>query len=521
MGEEIRDNKGLEGQRYNRAKPWQILLFAFNNGATNIYYILIMNYIAYYANGVLGLVLMFATTMVTVMRVFDAVINPLVGILVDKTQTKFGKFRPFMLLGNLILFTSAIIMFFGLRLIPETQMVFRYVSFVLVYLLYVIGYTFQTSVTRSGQTTITNDPKQRPLFNMSNAVASGIGMGATQVMAVLVGGRYGFGSVEFFDIVIPIGITLSVVLTILAVIGIWEKDVPENWGIGGTDASKINIKETLAVFKENKELRMLITAGASTKLAFAVATNMTVAVMLFGSMMGNYNELYLPIFAFGYIVSVPFFIGNAKTSQKEGQKASLVKYTKVALLFYVGIVVLLILWQPWNPDTMLSFSNLNLYTIIFLVIYGVGYGAYFSIADMAIPMSADVSDYETYRTGNYRPGTIGTMFSFVDGLVTSLAPTIVGIGVTIIGLETLPDAHTPYLSGMKTLVIFLFAVLPMLAWILTLIAMKKYTLTGERMEEIQAVNYQRKEAINNGMDVKEAMNTFNSKEDIDKNISKT
>ena len=42
----------------NRAKMYQLALFPMNNGATNVYYILIMNFIAYYANGVIGLVLM-------------------------------------------------------------------------------------------------------------------------------------------------------------------------------------------------------------------------------------------------------------------------------------------------------------------------------------------------------------------------------------------------------------------------------------------------------------------------------
>ena len=35
----------------NRAKPYQLVLFPMNNGATNVYYILTMNFIAYYANG--------------------------------------------------------------------------------------------------------------------------------------------------------------------------------------------------------------------------------------------------------------------------------------------------------------------------------------------------------------------------------------------------------------------------------------------------------------------------------------
>ena len=36
----------------NRAKPYQLVLFPFNNGATNVYYILTITYIAYYGNGV-------------------------------------------------------------------------------------------------------------------------------------------------------------------------------------------------------------------------------------------------------------------------------------------------------------------------------------------------------------------------------------------------------------------------------------------------------------------------------------
>ena len=56
----------------NRAKMYQLVLFPMNNGATNVYYILTMNFIAYYANGVLGLLLAFATTMVTLMRAGDA-----------------------------------------------------------------------------------------------------------------------------------------------------------------------------------------------------------------------------------------------------------------------------------------------------------------------------------------------------------------------------------------------------------------------------------------------------------------
>ena len=208
----------------NRAKPYQLVLFPMNNGATNVYYILTMNFIAYYANGVLGLALMFATTMVTVMRLFDAVTDPVIGALIDRTSTKFGKFRPYMILGNAIMIVSSILLYFGTRILSDDMVWLKYVCFVLFYALYVIGYTFQTACTRSGQTCLTNDPKQRPLFTVFNTVASLIGMGLIQFLAPILSGKLGgYNSAAFFNVMIPMSIIVSAVLTFLAVIGICRR----------------------------------------------------------------------------------------------------------------------------------------------------------------------------------------------------------------------------------------------------------------------------------------------------------
>lgn len=124
---------------------------------------------------------------------------------------------------------------------------------------------------------------------------------------------------------------------------------------------------------------------------------------------------------------------------------------------------------------------------------------------MPIPMVADCSDYETYRSGKYIPGVMGTLFSLVDKLVSSLSATVVGIAVSVIGLQNLPTADTAYAPGMNKVVIVLFCIIPMIAWAATLICMRGYELTGPRMKEIQAVNAARKEGIANGMTLEEAM----------------
>ncbi len=507
----------------NRAKMYQLVLFPMNNGATNVYYVLLMNYIAYYANGVLGLILAFATTMVTVTRALDAFIDPIVGSFIDRTETKIGKFRPFMLGGNVIMIVSSLLLFYGTRLIPESMMAVRYVMYTVFYILLMVGYSVQTSCTRSGQTCLTNDPNQRPMFTLFNTVASLLGMGVTMAVGSIVGGNVGYGTTAFFNFLIPLVIFLSLALTILAVIGIAGKDRPEFWGLGESkeEKKKLSMKDYGEILKGNKELQRLMVAASGTKFAFAVATNTTVGVLLYSCMMGNYNGLYLPMYVLGYVFSVPFFLSGVKISQKHGQKRTLTTFTTIALAMYVGVVVLLSMWSPDGGVNLSIFTTeggfkitLNLYTVLFIVLYGLGYGAYYATADMAIPMVADCSDYEMYRTGNYAPGIIGSLFSLVDKLVSSLSTTVVGLAITLVGLSDLPDTTTEYLPGMKWLTIVLFCVIPMIAWVLTLWSMKGYSLTGPRMKEIQAINACRKDAIAEGTPREAALEKYQTVDDL-------
>ena len=497
----------------NRAKFYQLALFPMNNGATNVYFVLILSYVATFGENILGLI-GFASIMVTAMRLFDAVTDPIIGALMDKTSTRFGKFRPFMVIGNVIMAASVIILYVFTPAIPATMMWARYAAFTGVYAVWVIGYTFQTSVTRAAQAVLTNDPRQRPLFTIFNTVGSLAGMGVMQFVGPILAGDRFFGdyNAAWFAVMTPVGIVMSALLTILAMIGIWEKDNEKFFGLGGRQ-EKVKVSEYVAIVRNNKPLQRLMIAGGGCKLALAIATNVTVLCMLYGCMMGNYDGLYLPMMVLGYVFSAPFFALTVRTSQKHGQKRSLMTYVAVAFVCYIGVMALLLLWQPGNPALNMSFITegrltINLYTIAFLLFFGIGYGAYYSTADMPIPMVADCADYETYRSGKFIPGIMGTLFSLVDKLVSSLASTVVFAAVACIGYQGLPTKTTPYMEGMNWVVIALFCLIPMAAWGLTLISMKGYELDGQRIRIIQAVNAARKSAIAGGMSMEEAMKTI-------------
>ena len=504
----MNENSGL-----NRAKMYQLALFPMNNGATNVYFVLILSYVATFGENILGLI-GFASIMVTVMRLFDAITDPIIGALMDKTSTKFGKFRPFMAIGNVIMALSVIVLYVLTPLIPADMVWARYVAFTVLYAIWVIGYTFQTSVTRAAQAVLTNDPKQRPLFTVFNTIGSLAGMGVMQFIGPILAGDGFFGdyNATWFAVMTPIGIVMSILLTVLAIIGIWKKDNENYFGLGGKQ-EKVKLSEYIQIIKNNKPLQRLMIAGGSCKLALAIATNVTVLCMLYGCMMGNYDGLYLPMMVLGYVFSAPFFLLTVRTSQKHGQKRSLMTYVTVALVCYIGVLALLLLWQPGNPALNLQLITdgkltINLYTIAFLLLFGIGYGAYYSTADMPIPMVADCADFETYRSGKFIPGIMGTLFSLVDKLVSSLSSTVVFLAVSLIGYQGLPTKVTPYMDGMNWVVIALFCLVPMVAWTATLLAMRGYALDGKKVKTIQAVNAARKNAIAGGMSMEEAIRTI-------------
>jgi len=328
---------------------------------------------------------------------------------------------------------------------------------------------------------------------------------------------------------------VSILLTIVAIIGIWEKDQTKYFGMGNKQEN-LKIREYVQIIKANKPLQRLMVAGGGCKLALSIATNLTVLCMIYGCMtqfgvitneagelasQNRYDTLNALMMVLGYVFSAPFFALTVRTSQKFGQKKSLMTYVAVALACYVGVLALLLIWKPETTAlNLIIFGQegglaINLYTIAFILFFGVGYGAYYATADMPIPMVADCADYETYRSGKFIPGIMGTLFSLVDKLVSSLSATVVAVVITLtVGLKDLPTKSTPYVDGMNWAVIICFCVIPMLAWIATLWAMKGYELDGKRIKEIQAVNAARKAYIADGHTLEEAMQTYKTVEDV-------
>lgn len=472
---------------YNRAKLYQIILFPMNNAATNFYFFFTF-YIAYLAVGGYAIAVGTVGVIATFTRIFDGITDPIIGFIIDKTNSKFGKFRPMILTGYIIQAISILLMaftFVGDKK-PDTP---NTIAFLLLYMLWVIGYTFQTACTKSAQTCITNDPAQRPLFTRVDGIFvmimfSGMAMYVSNYLQPKYG-KINIPAMQEFAISVIIA---SGVMTLLAIIALWKKDVPENWGIG-ENTVKVKFKDYIHIIKSNRALQMLVVAASTDKLALTAAGDAGITMVVFGIIMGNFAFLG----QLSLITMVPIMIIIVLGTQfatKKGLKRTLILFTWLSIALAVISIVLYFIFDPkqfGNYDTGL------IATIVFLVIYTL-YKSVQSISSaIVIPMIADCSDYETYLSGRYVPGMVGTLFSFVDKLISSLSKLLVAYVLVMVGYDkVLPqqgDALTPAIFWVGMIIMY---GLPIFGWVCSIIAMKFYPLSREKMIEIQAELRERK-----------------------------
>lgn len=466
-------------ERYNNAKLWQIGFFSLNNAATNLY-LALMGYISYYANSIAGFGVVIISIILTALHVFDAVTDPLAGFLLDRTKGRFGKFRPFMLCGNLIMATSSVLLY------ATTHAVGRYVRmpyFVFLYGMFIVGYTFQTVVAKSGQAVLTDNPKQRPVSTYFDSLFIMASYGGTAVFVgnYLVPKYSGFtNSALFLEYVFWV-VLASFLCTILAIIGISGKDKAEHFGrrMGG---QKISARDYWDIIRHNRPICMLMIAACTDKFAATVYSHTTVGVMLYGILMDDYGISGL----IGVVTAVPtLFVVSAgiRFAQKMGQKKALVLFTTLGIFFQ--FVMLAVLMQKNINTVRFSLKTVNGITVWFVVIYILLNGCKSITNNMVVPMIADCSDYERYRSGKFVPGLMGALFSFVDKVFEALGTAFVGFVMFVMGynrrLPQIGDEVTPVL---KWTTLFLYCGVPVIGWVCSLVSMRYYSLDQGKMREV-------------------------------------
>jgi Na+/melibiose symporter-like transporter len=430
-----------------------------------------MGYVSYYANGIAGLSVVLVSFILTGMRVFDGITDPVIGYVIDRTSGRFGKFRPFMAGGYIILAVSSLLLYYTTHLVVGWM---RVPYFIAVYTLYIIGYTFQTAVVKSGQSVITNDVSQRPMITFFDSTFIMLAHGATAfyVSVYLIGKYHTFNSPELFMEFAVTVVIVSGICTLLAIIGIWQKDNPRYYTMSDEPKEKIHFRDYAAILKHNKPIRMLTIAAASNKFAAFVYGNSAVIVMLYGIMMNNYPLSGI----IGVIVGIPTLLiiyCGITYAKRVGQKRAMIDATWGCIIAQLLLMLLMI----FGDLTKVSLRHFNLITLAFLAVYTVLNGLKSITNNMVVPMIADCTDYEYTLSGHFMPGIMGALFSFVDKTFSAFGTGFVGIILSLAGYsKVFPQVGDALTVRLKALTIFFYCVIPITGWLITIAIMRYYKL---------------------------------------------
>ncbi|EOR25830.1 MULTISPECIES: MFS transporter [Niallia] len=150
--------------------------YASGDFACNLIYTTVSTYLLFFYTDVYGLSAAAAGTMFLVVRIIDALADPFIGTIVDRTNTKFGRFRPYLLFGAFPFAILAILCFTTPDFSSMGKLIYAYITYVglsLVYTTINVPYGALTSaMTRNNQEVVSITSVRMILANLGGLVVA-------------------------------------------------------------------------------------------------------------------------------------------------------------------------------------------------------------------------------------------------------------------------------------------------------------------------------------------------------------
>ena len=475
----------VDGVQYRRAKLWQIICYACN-GLVGMSVYSLIGMASYSASIGYGITTAAVGIILTCSRILDGITDPLLAFVYDRVNTKFGKLRILMVTGFLIEALALYGMFTGFSSKGLGLPVFA-----LLYVVYIIGYTITNMTAQTIPAIMTNDPRQRPTIGVWTTVFNYmVPMAMSMVLNVVLlpkcGGTY---NQAFLTAACNITLIVAAIGTLLVCLGVSAFDKPESF-VGTKKSEPLKMADVVEVLKHNKPLQCYIASNASDKLAQQVGSQAIINTMLNGILIGNMG-LATTLGVISMVPSIFFAAFGAKYVGKKGSKKGIVTWTCISMAITTVLILFFIFTDTRQIGVMGSW-NMIVYVLLTLL----QNGSNMCITTSNTSYMADTIDYELDRSGRYIPAVVSGTYSLIDKLITSVAAVIATGAVAILGYTTtMPQPTDAYTSGIFWMTLAIKYGLPMLGWLITLMAMLGCPLTKEEMVNVQKRIADKKEAL--------------------------
>lgn len=478
-----------DGVQYRRAKTWQIICFACQALiGMSVYQLIGM---ASYAGSLgFGIATAAIGVILTCTRILDGITDPFLAFVYDKVDTKFGKVRILLITGYVIEAIALMAMFSWAP--GHFNGVAGLVVFVLLYVVYVIGYTIANMTAQTILPLISNDPKQRPMIGVWNTalnylVPIVLTLVFNVVMLPMFGGTY---NLPYLSAVAKLSLAVALAGVIIVCIGVSEYDKPENFKGLTQKKEPLKIKDMVGVLKHNKPLQKYIIAASSDKFAQITASQSVIVTMLYGIIIGNMS-LSTVLSVIAMLPSIIFAFFGAKYAGSHGSKNAIMTWTKVCMVVGVIAIVFFAFGDPTKIATM--FSPMMIGYVLITLFFN---GSKMCVTTANTAFMSDIIDYELDRSGKYIPAVVTGTASFIDKIISSFGTLLASLAAAMVGyVNTVPQPGDPSTPAIFWVTIMIMYGLPLLGWLCTLLALRNCDLDREHMIEVQKRIAERKAAL--------------------------
>ena len=485
MSKEKLNQSEIDGVQYRRAKLWQIILYATNALCGMTVYSLMNSYASYIAGVGFAITAVTAGAIITGSRVLDAITDPLLALVYDKVDTKFGRLR-ILLIGGFLLEAIALLLMYDGAAKRGLSGAAGLVVYVILYVMYIIGYTAQNMTAQTLPAIMTNDPRQRPTIGVwvtafNYLVPVVLSIVTNVVMLPMFGGEI---NLAFMSAVAKLFMLLGFIGVILVSIGISEYDKPEYYK-SAVKQEPLKIKDMIEVLKDNKPLQCYIVAQSSDKIAQISSSQGVITTMLAGILIGNMGMSTI-LTMVSMLPSIIFAMFGARYAGKHGAMRAIVTWTRRCIIIACVSLVFFVVLQ-FTGLKVSSIASFGLPMILYVALTLILNGAKMCVTTGSNSFMADIIDYELDRSGKYIPAVVTGTYSLIDKLISSFGTLVAGVAVVVAGYSgtARPQPGDPATSAIFWVTMTVMYVLPIIGWVVTLIAMKKCDLTKEAMVEVQ------------------------------------
>ena len=436
------------------------LTFGLGTVGRDMVYTLISMYLMFYLTDVLQLpdgVLWWITAIVMAARVFDAFNDPFMGVIVDNTHTKYGKFKPWICIGSILSGLFTVLLFSDFGLTGGAYIV----VFGIVYLLWGITYTMHDISYWSMLPTLSQDQREREQIGSVARICASIGLFAVVSLIVPITEAIGnaVGSLQKGYFILSIVLVLIMLAFLcFTVFGVKEPKLATQ------KAEQTSVKDLVRIIFKNDQL--LVTAIAMALFMIGYCTTTGFGLYYFKYVYGD--EGMYSIFALILGVSQIFALAIFPALGKRFSRRKL--YAFSTALVVAGYIIFF--FAPTNTMLFIGIAGL----ILFI-------GQAF-IQVMMLMFLTDSVEYGEWKFHKRNDSVTFSLQPFINKMGGAVSSGVVGAIVIISGMSQAQSAADMTVSGIFILKMAMM-VFPLICILIGfLVYRSKYILNEEMYAKI-------------------------------------